>query len=147
MAGSRWAIDFLDLEADHHEYNSVMLFTNRYSGYVFDIYLRSCTEDSIVDALNYFLSVLSHQFGITPEIVECDGEFTKSNRLHEYFEKRFIRVEPSAPRTQVQNVGAERSGGVIKEKARCIRGEAKLPAFLWVEIYKTAVYLNNRTPK
>ena len=25
--------------------------------------------------------------------------------------------------------------------------EAKLPAFLWVEIYKTAVYLNNRTPK
>ena len=28
-----------------------------------------------------------------------------------------------------------------------MRAGAKLPHFLWVEIYKAAVYLNNRTPK
>ena len=124
-----------------------MLFNDRYSGYILDMYLRSRSPDTIIDALGYFLGGLRHQFGIIPEIVECDGEFTKSNELHDYFEQHFIRVEPSAPRTQAQNGGPKRLGGVIKEKARCMRGEAKLPAFLWVEIYKTAVYLNNRTPK
>ncbi|RYP15656.1 hypothetical protein DL767_010301 [Monosporascus sp. MG133] len=58
-----------------------------------------------------------------------------------------IRLEPSAPHTQAQNGGAERSGGVIKEKATAMRSGAKLPSFLIVYILKAAVYLYNRTPK
>ncbi len=58
-----------------------------------------------------------------------------------------MKLEPSAPYTQAQNGGAERSGGVIKDKARSMRTGAKLPSFLWVEIFRTAVYLYNRTPK
>jgi hypothetical protein len=38
-----------------------------------------------------------------------------------------IRIKPSAPDTQAQNGGAERSGGVIKEKARAIQLDANLP--------------------
>jgi len=54
-------------------------------------------------------------------------------------------VEPLALRTQDQNGGAERSGGVIKEKARAMRGN--LPTALWCEITRAAVYLYNRTPR
>jgi hypothetical protein len=35
-----------------------------------------------------------------------------------------IRIEPSALDTQAQNRGAERLGGVIKEKARAIQLDA-----------------------
>lgn len=38
--GQRFAVDFLDLEPDGEGYWSAMLFTDRYSGYVFDIYLK-----------------------------------------------------------------------------------------------------------
>ena len=54
-------------------------------------------------------------------------------------------IEASAPYTQAQNGGAERSGGVIKDKARAMIG--KLPEELWPEIYRSAVYLWNRTPR
>jgi hypothetical protein len=71
-----------------------------------------------------------------------------SNRIQTFISvDNGIRLEPSAPNTQSQNGGAERSGGVIKEKARAMRLGSKLPAFLWVEIVRSAVYLYNRTPK
>lgn len=35
----------------------------------------------------------------------------------------------------------------MKTKARAMRTSAKLPAYLWTEIYHAAVYLYNRTPK
>ncbi|KAK1920118.1 hypothetical protein P3342_002414 [Pyrenophora teres f. teres] len=58
-----------------------------------------------------------------------------------------IAVEPSAPDTQAQNGGAERSGGVIKEKSRAMRLDANLPWELWPEVVRSAVYLYNRTPR
>jgi hypothetical protein len=55
-------------------------------------------------------------------------------------------MEPSAPNTQAQNGGAERSGGVVKEKARANRLGANLPRDMWPEIVRATVYLHNRTP-
>jgi hypothetical protein len=55
-------------------------------------------------------------------------------------------LEPSAPDTQAQNGGAERSGGVVKDKSRTIRIDANLPWELWPEIVRATVYLHNRTP-
>ena len=80
-------------------------------------------------------------------MIETDNEITiiKLN-VRKFLENfRYLTVEPSAPNTQDQNGGAERSGGVIKEKARAMRG--KLPTNLWREIVKAAVYLDARTPK
>ena len=53
--------------------------------------------------------------------------------------------EPSAPNTQSQNGAAERSGGVIKDKSRAMRG--KLPTEMWREYVRAAIYLYNRTPR
>ena len=66
--------------------------------------------------------------------------------MRRFLEKeKLLKVEPSPPDTQDQNGGAERSGGVIKEKIRAMRG--KLPTALWREVVQAAVYLYNRTPR
>ena len=57
-----------------------------------------------------------------------------------------ITFEPSAPRTQSQNGAAERSGGVIMEKARAMRIGANIPEDLWPKAFKTTGYLINRMP-
>ena len=67
--------------------------------------------------------------------------------MRTFLEEQFIKVEPSAPYTQAQNGGAERSGGVIKEKSRAMRTSSKLPTSLWPEITRAAVYLHNRIPR
>ena len=48
--------------------------------------------------------------------------------------------------TPAQNGRAERIGGVLSEKARCIRIAANLPEDLWPECYLAANYLLCRTP-
>lgn len=67
--------------------------------------------------------------------------------IKQWFEGTGIRTEPTAPYTSAQNGPAERSGGVIHEKARAMRAAANLPEYLWPEIIRTAVYVHNRTPK
>ena len=52
--------------------------------------------------------------------------------------EKLIRVKPLAPYIYDQNRGAERLGGVIKEKCKAMGG--KLPNKLWRKIVKTAVY-------
>jgi hypothetical protein len=59
-----------------------------------------------------------------------------------------MQIEPSSPYTGPQNGAAERSGGVIKDKSCAMSKEgARLPAKLWPEISRAAVYLHNRTPR
>ena len=89
---------------------------------------------------------MKSQYNVFPTAVECDNEFTTQKpRIRKYLEEKGINVEPSAPYTQAQNGGAERSGGVIKEMIRAMAGN--FPDFLWPEISKAAVYLLNRTPR
>ena len=37
--GKRWIVNFLQLEKDEEDFRKVMLFIDRYFGYVFKIYL------------------------------------------------------------------------------------------------------------
>ena len=57
-----------------------------------------------------------------------------------------IILETSAPYTPAQNGSAERSGGVIINRARELRRQGQLPANLWPELVKTAAHLLNRSP-
>lgn len=78
----------------------------------------------------------------------CLTNETRKREQNYRWQEKGIKAERCAPHTQEQNGGAERSGGVIKIKARTMRTAARLPAdLLWVEIYKAAVYLHNRTPQ
>ncbi|KAF7568798.1 TT-ORF1 domain containing protein [Pyrenophora tritici-repentis] len=95
-----------------------------------------------------FVTFMMNQFGITVKVIETDNEiFSVKPEVARWCRTRGIVLEPSAPDTQAQNGGAERSGGVVKEKGRAMRLDAHLPWDQWPEIARTAVYLHNRTPK
>ena len=67
------------------------------------------------------------QFNITVIVIKTDNEMFWSTEAQRWKDDQGIAVEPSALDTQAQNSGAERSGGVIKEKSRAMRLDADLP--------------------
>ena len=124
-------------------YRSVKFITDRWSGITWDFYLSERTAKTIIVTLDLFLNLYEAQYHVRPKVIECDGELTKSNDIRKYVEvNKRMRLEPSAPGTQSQNGGAERAGALIKAKARA---GAKLPAYLWKEIYQAAVYVGTCT--
>jgi hypothetical protein len=147
--GERIAIDFHEYEAGSFtKERSQMLITCRYSRYMWDFYFKdNRPARSIIRLLGLFVQFMKKQFNITVKVIETDNEIvTVKQEVERWCTSLSIRIEPSAPDTQAQNGGAERSGGVIKEKARAIRLDANLPWELWPEITRAAVYLYNRTP-
>jgi len=125
-----------------------MLITCRFSGLQWDIYFTdNRTASSIINKLSNFFLFLKNHFNIKVKIIEADNEITTVKpQVERWLNSQGIIVEPSAPDTQAQNGGAERSGGVNKEKARAMRLDANLSWELWPEITRAAVYLYNRTP-
>ncbi len=145
--GHTLAVDFHDWEGDE-DGKDQMLVTDRDSGLIWDYYLRNRSATEIIQALEDLFKILDRQHHLKVAVVQCDNEIiTTKPAIATWIEDQGIKVEPSAPYTQAQNGGAERSGGVIKEKARAMRASSKLPGFLWKEICKAAVYLYNRTPR
>ncbi|EGU72716.1 hypothetical protein FOXB_16775, partial [Fusarium oxysporum f. sp. conglutinans Fo5176] len=128
-------------------YTTQMLLTCRATGYIWDYYLTARTADAIITAFKAFLGHMEWQHSLKIRVIECDNEITEVKpKVGDFLRDRAIILEPSAPHTQAQNGGAERSGGVIKDMERAMRTGAKLPHQLWPEIGRTAVYLYNRTP-
>ncbi|KAJ3554727.1 hypothetical protein NPX13_g10536 [Xylaria arbuscula] len=154
-AGTRLAIDFHDFEDPRKNGGAewcVMLITDRFSGFTFDYYLHDRTYPSIKIALGHLIKYLRDYYKTKVLTIECDNEITidtdSTSELAQHFRTtEGITFEVSPPNTQALNGGAERLGGVIKDKARSMRNGSKLPTYLWVEIVKAAVYLYNRTPK
>jgi transposase InsO family protein len=147
--GERIAIDFHSYEKQSYNKElSQLLITDKYSRFQWDFYLKdNRTAKSIIKILTNFVKFLQTQYNITPKVVETDNEIaTVKPEVMRWLQAQGIAAEPSAPDTQAQNGGAERSGGVNKEKARAMRLDANLPWELWPEITRAAVYLYNRTP-
>jgi hypothetical protein len=146
LLGERILLDFHDYEADSStKEKSQILITDRVTGFMWDYYFKdNRTAQSIIRVLESFVTLMKTQFNIVVKTIETDNEIvTVKPEVACWAENRGIRIEASAPDTQLQNGGAERLGGVIKEKARAMRLDANLPWPLWPEIVRTAVYLNN----
>lgn len=147
--GERIALDFHSYEeGSSTKEKSQLLIVDRYSRYTWDFYFKdNRPARSIIRLLDIFFKFLSKQFNIAVKVIESDNEITtRKSEVSMWCKSLGIKLEPSAPDTQAQNGGAERSGGVIKEKARAMRLDANLPWELWPEITRAAVYLYNRTP-
>jgi hypothetical protein len=146
--GERLALDFFDFEQDSEGIKVLLLVTDRWSGFVFDLYLKDKSALSIKAGLGYLLNLLKYQYKIDVKVIETDNEIvTVKPEVAQYLQERYIRIEPSAPDTQAQNGAAERSGGVVKDKIRAMGITSNLPKVMWVEIARAAVYLYNRTPR
>jgi Reverse transcriptase (RNA-dependent DNA polymerase) len=144
------AIDWHDFKRSSKatgEHTSVMFVTCRYSGYVMDYYFQSRGYADISTALKDLVGRLNKHFKLDIKTIRTDNEMLRSGQVKRWLSKEHIIVEPSAPNTQSQNGLAERSGGVIIRRSTAMRISAHLPADLWPEIVRAAVYLHNRSPK
>ncbi|KID94461.1 polyprotein, partial [Metarhizium majus ARSEF 297] len=123
-----------------------MFITDAYSGLVFPYFLKSHgvgKENRRI--LRDFFNWIEVQYSFKPKAIRSDSELF-SKEVRKELKLRSIESKRSAPNTQAQNGGAERSGGVIMEKARTMRIAANLPHNLWKDIVEAACYLRNRTP-
>ena len=146
VAGEIIAVDFHDFNRALDNSSSMMLLTDRCTGMMWDYYLENRTANSINVAFSHFLDLWKKQYAIEVKIIESDNEITTQKPAVARFIQSFgIRIETSAPYTQSQNGLAERSGGVIKDKMRAMRGH--LPKDIWPEIGRAAIYLSNRLPR
>jgi len=112
-----------------------------------DFYTTDRKAISLLKVLKAATALFKTQYGVSPKVWEMDNELAVSSIIQAWRESCGMRFEPSAPDTQDQNGGAERSGGVVKVKARAIRKGARFPKQLWPHIIGAAVYLLNRTPR
>ncbi|KAL3702648.1 hypothetical protein TMatcc_011227 [Talaromyces marneffei ATCC 18224] len=141
--GEHLAIDFYDFaESTMHGEKTLMLITDRFSGFMWDYYMTSHRGDEILETLKWFLDYLEKAYMISPVKIEMDNEIAKRPEVKHYLEheKRII-LQPSPAHTQALNGGAERSGAIIKTKGRSMRKGARLPFDLWPEI--TPRYASN----
>ena len=141
------SIDWSDLEDAYEGYVRVMFITDTFSGLVFSYFMSTHGEEKEnLKILKDFFNWVKERYKRDIHIVRSDNELARTKTTR-WLHKKGCAIEPSAPRTQEQNGTAERSGGVIMERARAMRLAANLPHDLWKEIINTAVYLFNRTPK
>ena len=85
------------------------------------------TKRSIIKVLKTFVIFIKNQFSVTVKVIKSDNKiFSVKLEAKRWCRLKEIKAEPSAPYTQAQNGGAERSGSVIKEKDRAIRLNANL---------------------
>lgn len=143
--GQEIHIDWTDLSQAHNGYVRVIFITDRFSGLITPYFMSTHGQErENLRVLKDYIIWLKKQHDMTVQTVRSDNElFTIATR--QWLRDEGISAEPSAPNTQAQNGLAERSGGVILEKARAMRGS--LPNDLWPEIINTAAYLYNRTPR
>jgi len=61
---------------------------------------------------------MERQYVLRIKVIECYDELMRSKALEDLWKAKGIRIKRRAPHTQAQNGDAERSGGVIKLKAK-----------------------------
>jgi hypothetical protein len=104
------------------------------------------TQAAFLDIFKEFTAYIERQFGRKIKIFRIDGEASLGHRFDDWATEKGIDFETSTPYSPEQNGPAERSGGVMVLKSRCIRINASLPEEMWPEIIKASAYLVNRTP-
>ncbi|KAJ3551762.1 hypothetical protein NPX13_g11286 [Xylaria arbuscula] len=112
---------------------------------------KTTQTESVIAAIERLIKHLWNRYQVKVKVIKYDNEILKHEdsleALRDTFPDYEITFKPSAANTQGQNGAAERSGGVIKDKARAMRLSSNLPKSLWPEIMKAAIYLYNRSPK
>jgi hypothetical protein len=75
---------------------------------------------------NAFLNIIELHNSRKVKTIKYNNKIEKHSQVAEFLASKSIRIEPSAPNTQDQNGGAERSRGVLKDKERAMRVKARL---------------------
>lgn len=140
-------IDWTDLAEARAGFVRVMFIHDTFSGRSFPYFMTTHGEEKeTLRVLKDFIPWIRLKHKLDVSVIRADNELGRK-KTQNWLRSQGISFEPSAPNTQAQNGIAERSGGVIIEKARAMRISANLPHDLWNEIVNCAVYLRDRTPR
>ena len=101
---------------------------------------------ALLKILKEFTTFVQTRYDCTVRKLRTDGEKSLGDDFTNWVKAEGLTFEPSAPYTPEQNGSAERSGGVIIQRARAMRVHARLQESLWPEIVNAAAYVLNRTP-
>ena len=120
-----------------------MLFIDDYSRMVWVTFLKHKSEAFY--RFKFFRKMVERETDLKLKILRLDsrGEFT-SQEFIDYCEKHCIKRQYSTARTPQQNGVVERKNKTVKEMARTMLNEAKLPDKFWKEDFHIAVYILNR---
>lgn len=120
-----------------------MLFIDDYSRMVWVTFLKHKSE--AFERFKIFRKMVERETNLKLKCLRLDrgGEFT-SQEFIEYCEKHGIKRQYSTTRTPQQNGVVERKNRTVKEMARTMLNEAKLPNKFWKEVVHTVVYILNR---
>jgi len=110
------------------------------------VYTHSTKSQTILLWIFQLDTFIKRQFNQKIKIFWIDGETALGKLFDNWGTTEGLEFETSTPYSPEQNGSAERSGGVIVTKSRCIRIKASLPEDMWPETVKAAAYLLNRTP-
>ena len=142
---ARVAFDLIQMKPAYNNNQWISHFRDYYTK--MDFVYTHHTKGQATAIIENFLNLMKTQYQLIPRHFRTDGETSLGKKFGNLMASKGILTERSAPYTPAQNGAAERSGGVIVTKARCLRNGALLPASLWPEIVRTAAYLHNRTPR
>lgn len=130
-AGNRYALTFVEGRSRH----------------AWTYCIPNKQDSTTHSALINYLPYIERQLNASVKIHRSDrgGEFTGDAYARE-LDHRGIRQELTIRETPQQNGIAERINRTLAEKARALLLTSNLPIKLWDEIWRTAVYLYNRSP-
>lgn len=141
----RVGFDLIQMSPAYNNHEWISHFRCFHTGVDF-VYTHS-KKSQTTDIVVAFFNLVERQYKLSVRFFRTDGETSLGGKFDEVIAKKGIKTERSAPATPAQNGAAERAGGMIIMKARCMRISSHLPTNMWPEVVKTAAYLNNRTPK
>ena len=107
-----------------------------------DIASKTDSPGSIFDQVTF----IWNQFGRKVLTIHSDGDTSLGNDFTAEIQSKGMRFEPTPPYQPEQNPYAERYGAMVSAMARQMTNDANLPAYLWNEAAKAAIYIQNRIP-
>ena len=122
----------------------ILHFVDEYSKFHFVYTLRN--KSDATRTIKRFTAFIWNQYKCKIQIFHTDGERSLGNDFTDWIATEGISIEITAPDTPAQNGSAERSGGVIINRARALGLQGQLPSKLWPELARTAAHLLNRSP-
>jgi hypothetical protein len=91
-------MDKYDFKPDNKGFRILLLVTNRWLGYSFNLYLKDQTALSIIEALTYLINYLKYQHAINVKVIEYNNKFIDVKPEVEWtLFKHNIYLEPSVP--------------------------------------------------
>jgi hypothetical protein len=143
----RISIDLFEQVQSMTNMARALVIQDEYSGEIWVYPLPDKSQDIVVGALQDFTTMIRTQWDLRICRIRRDNEKALGKQYDQWIKKEGIHDEPTPVYTPAENGRAERSGGVVREKALSMQLGANLPAELWHETWPAAAYLYNRSPR